>query len=76
MRARTTRLGKKSGDPVVKSVLDIPFGLLVELGDVVLVVVDAGANWERDADRVYDCLSLVENQDLDLHLTEILLGVA
>lgn len=37
---------------------------------------DAGANWERDADRVDDCLSLVENQDLDLHLTEILLGVA
>ena len=49
---------------------------LVEFRDVILKLVNPGADRERNTDGADDCLTLVESLDLDLHLREVLFGTA
>lgn len=57
-----------SGKTGLKPVPDILLGLPVEARDILLVVMDPGADGERDADGRDDGFPLVKGLDLDLHL--------
>lgn len=55
---------------------DILFRFLIEPGNIVLVIVNTGADGKRDPDGRYDNLTLVKSLDLNFHLTEILLSTS